>query len=234
VYTNSIHYPADTDWDNLDADMNRALDIIIHDFARAETVKDQPSWYVSGSKVFQARQAHESLGGAFIGLRGTYSSIRSCLAGLALCVDMTVSCFLFGASAIDVMWAAAGYRSADEMFRDCRGGALHKQRQASILDAIKSAQCRITHVNFSKKIKGLGPAANSKESTFDFNGKMVTVAEYFTLMCKDPEKGATYTNALGSTRALKHPYLPTINVGTTSKPMLVPPELVIIRPGQSR
>jgi hypothetical protein len=145
-----------------------------------------------------------------------------------LCADMTASCFLWGASVIDIMWTVCGFRNAESFLEEVRSKkGLNPRYKGLVLGAIKSAQCRITHLKMSKKIKDLGPAADSKDSAFDMDGTVLTVAKYFEIMRKDPVKGKNYP-------ALKHPYLPTINVGTKSRPILVPAELIIIRPGQSR
>ena len=88
-------------------------------------------------------------------------------------------------------------------------------------------------MNHWRKARSLGPAANHPDTKFDCEGKKVTVAEYFTLMCKDPKKGPIYRAVLKEGR-LKYPDLPTINVGSKDKPVLIPPELVVIADGQCR
>lgn len=234
--TNVVRLPrgAGGDWSRLDTEQLRVLDLVVHDFARAEIAKDSPSWFLSNSKTFQANGADQALGGGYVALRGTYSSIRSCLAGLVLCADMTVSCFLYGGSLIDVMWCAANYRNADAFLKDVREKGINKRSIGLIEDAIKGLMCRIIHLKHTKKIKCLGPPSNSEASSFLMGDKNVTVAEYFSLSCRDPVRGAAYCAILGPSKALKFPFLPTINVGSKSKPVLIPAELVEIRSGQTR
>ena len=96
--------------------------------------------------------------------------------------------------------------------------------------------CRLVHMPMSKKIKALGPAANAEGSKFLMKdtGQEITVADYFKMMCNDPEKSDKYVRILGPSKALKFPFLPTVNVGTKSRPILIPAELITIRNGQSR
>ena len=51
-------------------------------------------------------------------MRGYYAGLKSCLAGLTLVSDMTVTCFLVGGPIINVMYAAAGYKSANDFLQD--------------------------------------------------------------------------------------------------------------------
>ena len=73
---------------------------------------------------------------------------------------------------------------------------------------------------------GTGPAANSAESSFTNKDQIVfTVEQYFlTMHMKIPDK---YPQ-------LQFPSLPTVNIGTKKRALLVPLELVDIVPGQTR
>jgi hypothetical protein len=62
-------------------------------------------------------------------------------------------------------------------------------------------------------------------------GKKYTVAQYFEIQAK--KFPAVYGKFLLKGK-LRYPALPTINVGTTSKPVLIPPELITVPGGQSR
>ncbi len=68
------------------------------------------------------------------------------------------------------------------------------------------------------------------------DGRPVSVAEYYEMMAQQPngEKAAPYILALGRGGKLKFPFLPTVNVGTAKKPVLVPCELVNVPVGQTR
>ena len=227
TYTGSVRYPATSDWQNLDEQQIRALDLVTSDFARNEICRDNPEWYITGSKFFSAKGESFALGGGYTALRGTYSSIRSCLAGLVLCADMSVSCFLTGGNLINVMWSCALYNNADAMLKDAKERGLSKRSIELINDAIKNLLCRLIHLGHTRKIKCLGPPANSKESTFDCDGVKMTVADYYTNMMKTK-------SYFGGSKSLKFPFLPTVNVGSNSKPVLIPAELIEIRSGQPR
>jgi hypothetical protein len=101
--------------------------------------------------------------------------------------------------------------------------------------AIKNAKVSIRHLGHWRKARCLGPPSNHQDSAFlQADGRRVTVADYFAAMCRDQAKGSKYRSALGSTGALKYPFLPCINIGSTTKPCWVPAELVVIPGGQSR
>ena len=146
------------------------------------------------------------------------------MAGLVLVCDMSVSCFLTGGSLITVMANAGGYRTVDEMIREAERDGIPRQILAKINDVIKQAKVKSRHLGQSKKIKTLGPVANSSESAFDVEGKRMTVAEYFEHMAVSKR----------NYKPLKFPFLPTINVGSNSKPNLIPVELVDVASGQCR
>lgn len=58
----------------------------------------------------------------------------------------------------------------------------------------------------------------------------MTVAQYFELQAKKNPVYARYLNK----GKLKYPALPTINIGSSLKPVLVPAELISVPGGQSR
>ncbi len=97
-----------------------------------------------------------------------------------------------------------------------------------INDVIKNVKVKLLHIGHSRKARCLGPPADSPDSKFDYEGKKVTVAQYFEIMAK-----GAYRAALPNGR-LRFPHAPTINVGNEKKPVLVPAELVSIPQGQCR
>lgn len=117
---------------------------------------------------------------------------------------------------------------ADMMHDVQKRGGLHPQCLAKIEEAIKNAKISIRHLHHWRKARSLGPACNSPDSAFDCEGKMMTVADYFSLKSKTSYK--TYIPG----GKLKYPSLPAINLGSKSKPVYVPPELVVVPGGQSR
>eukprot|EP01034_Spumella_vulgaris_P042680 gene42680-52947_t len=102
-----------------------------------------------------------------------------------------------------------------------------------IADVLLHAKVKTSHLGHTKKVHGLGHAADDhKNSAFDCGGRKVTVAQYYEDMCKDP-KNVLYLKALpGGT--LRYPKLPLVNVGSETKPCWMPMELLFVREGQSR
>lgn len=166
-------------------------------------------------------------------MQGYYAGLKCTVAGLYLVSDMSVSCFLTGGHMVNVMWQVGGYRNLEDMMRDANTRGLPKRFIDSVNEVIKNAKVSLIHIGHYRKVRALGPVASSKESQFEVDGKPVTVADYFAQMCRSKEKGANYKRVL-STGRLQFPNLPTINVGTSSKPVWVPPELVMIPGGQVR
>ena len=62
-------------------------------------------------------------------------------------------------------------------------------------------------------------------------GKMVTVAQYFE--AKGKSSPLIYGKYMNKGK-LRYPALPTINIGSAKKPVLVPAELITVPGGQSR
>jgi hypothetical protein len=204
-------------------------------------VEELPEWFVAGATAFRSRGDKLDLSKAYTAMRGYYAGLKTCMAGLVFVSDMSVSCFLAGGEMINMMWQAGGYNSFQDMLRDATSRqGIQKRRVEMISEAIKNAKVRITHLGHWRKAKGIGPPADSPASSFILNGIRVTVAEYFMEMCKlgavtNASSGVmvAYMKALPTGR-LKYPFLPTVNIGSSSKPVLVPPELVMIPGGQCR
>lgn len=158
-------------------------------------------------------------------MRGYYVSLKPCLAGLVLVSDMTVTCFLNGGEMVNLMFQLAGYRTLQEFVTACRSPkGLHRDAVNSINEGIKNCKIKLTHIGHWRKSKSLGPASNSKDSEFNHNGTKMTVEKYFQTVYKDKLPGGK----------LKYPDLPTINIGSASKPVLLPAEVIVIPEGQCR
>lgn len=158
-------------------------------------------------------------------MRGYYVSLKPCLAGLVLVSDMTVTCFLNGGEMVNLMFQQAGYRTLQEFVAACRAPqGLRRNISDAITEGIKNCKIKLTHIGHWRKAKSLGPASNSPDSMFDHNGTRVTVDKYFQTVYRDKLPGGK----------LRYPELPTINIGSASKPMLVPPEVIVIPDGQCR
>jgi len=156
-------------------------------------------------------------------MRGYYVSFKPCLAGLVLVSDMTVTCFLNGGEMVNLMFQQAGYRTLPEFVAACRQG-LRRNVIDAITEGIKNCKVKLTHIGHWRKAKCLGPASNSPDSSFVHNGTKMTVEKYFQLVYKDKLTGGK----------LRFPDLPTINIGSVAKPVLLPAEFVGIPDGQCR
>ena len=75
-----------------------ALDTPLLSFARWGVAQDDPEWFVVGSKAFRSNVPGLELSPSYTAMRGYYAGLKTCLAGLVLVSDMSVSCFLTGAA----------------------------------------------------------------------------------------------------------------------------------------
>eukprot|EP01042_Synura_sphagnicola_P000316 gene316-329_t len=213
-------------WTIVDPRIIGALDTSVQAYARKEIVSDSPSYFMVGSKVFSANGHYCNLSSAYCARRGYYAALKSCLAGLVLVCDMSVTSFLQGGDLVDLMVLTTRSRDLTHFLHDAsRAGGLHEREINDLNKVFKNVKCKVTHLGHRKKIKSLGPAANNQASVFVQDGKRVTVADYFA-----EKYGATALR--GSGGRLRYPYLPTVNFGSKEKPILVPAELVYILPGQ--
>ena len=165
-------------------------------------------------------------------MHGYYASLKSCMAGLVLVSDMTVSAFCMGGELVNLMCAAGDYPNVDQMIRDSQhfpDRGLPHQRLAKIEDALKNMNVKLVHLNHRKKIKGFGPPANVYR--FCPQDHDMTIQQYYE------EKAASnpaYRQYMPTGR-LKYPSLPTVKVGGTKKePALVPAEFCLVPSGQTR
>lgn len=221
-------------WATADINAIRALDTAVFSFARWQAINDNPDWFVIGSKAFKGSAPSFPLSPAYVARRGYFAGLKSCLAGLVLVSDMSVTGFLTSGEMLNVMYMVGGYHNfnalVDDFSRPSNPGL--KRKLDVISDGLKNCKVRLSHLGHKKKARGLGPPANSKESEFDCDGRKVTVADYFVNMAKTKPQ---YRDALkASGGRLKYPQLPTINVGTSSHPVLIPAELCIVPGGQCR
>eukprot|EP01039_Chlorochromonas_danica_P004141 gene4141-4546_t len=219
-------------WRSLDTRTLRPLETALTAFARNQMHLTSPDWNLVGQKFFSTKGAPLELTGPFVAKRGYYAALKSCIAGLTLVVDMSVNAFLDHGPIMDVMKMSLNY-DLKKSFEDFAARGFPPAAIREMEKAVKKCKVRLIHLNHTKKVIGLGPPADSPESSFtDDSGKKFTVAQYFELMAKDPSK-QQYRNALKGGK-LRYPKMPTINVGSKARPILVPAELVHILQGQSR
>lgn len=221
----------DVAWRNIDQNILQNLDVNLTSFIRFMQNEDRPNWSLVGSKIFATRGVSAPLQGAFITKCGYYSTLKSCLAGLVLNVDISVNVFVDSGPLIHILCSAVNC-SLDKFNALCGWGPLPSDVMENLVKAVKSIKIRTMHTGFDKKVVDVGPAADSPESRFDHNGREVTVAQYFELMCQDRSK-PIYRIALPQGK-LKYPKLPTINIGSRSRPILVPAELCMVITPQPR
>jgi eukaryotic translation initiation factor 2C len=212
----------------------RALNSSLLETCRQQVVENTPSWYVIGNQAFNATGSVLPLKAPFIAMRGYHASLKSCLAGLVLVCDMTVNVFLSGGSIVNILADLAGYRDAQDMIKD-RGKRLSNPAVINQINTdLKNTKLKATHLGYAKKFKGLGPVASSRESEFEVAQptgppRMMNVADYYRLKARDTP---SYAAKLPGGQ-LRFPFLPTINVGSTSKPTLIPMELIDVLCGQN-
>ena len=213
-------------------------------------MNDEPNWHIVGAKLFQDTATAYQLAPCYNALKGYYASLKCCSAGLVYVADMSVTCFLASGDCLMLMANSAGYNTINDFIADARARRVTKRQWDNVEATLKGSKCRLKHLGHTKKIKGLGPAAN--EATFEADeGAKTTVAAYYekTAKTKASYKGSIssllfifLTNykdivilaALDNTGKLLYPFLPLINVGTNTKPIYIPPVLVNIPAGQCR
>jgi eukaryotic translation initiation factor 2C len=208
-------------------DCGTALSTALLSFIRYGAVAgNAPAWFAVGSKAFSASVPSHDLGRGYEARKGFHVSIKQSICGFNLELDMSISCFLVGGPIINVIAAALRLRSPTELLD--RWSRAPGERDVEAVNAvIKNCKVRLTHLGHTKKCKALGPVANDNKSAFspDEGGQRITVAQYYANMAN--AKKPNY-------RTLRHPSLPTINVGSSTRPVLIPLELVEVFPGQCK
>lgn len=211
----------------------RAIDTSLLSFARWDVVKPNPDWFLVGSKIYRSSGTQFSLANGYVAMHGFFAGLKTCVSGMYLVADMSTSCFLKGGKMLELMCLVGDFVSIDVMVSEARRGPFPPPVLDRISEFVKGAKCRLYHLDQKKRIKGLGPASNSRESMFEIEGgKHITVEEYYTMLANDPTKPA-YRRALPDGR-LKYPWLPTVLFGTSNHRVLIPAELVWIPGGQTR
>jgi eukaryotic translation initiation factor 2C len=225
------------------AETLRALDTALLSFGRVQQTRDMPDWVVAGTKAFRFNTGADgrdqlNLTGAYEALRGYTASLKSTVAGLCLVSDMNVSSFLSAGELTHVMALAAGFRSIESFYQECRRG-LNSKTVSMINDVLKGAKIKVTYNNQWRKFKKLGPPANSRDSVFEVYEnekvpKKVTVAEYFSEKSRgDDELGKAFRKFMEKNE-LRYPSLPTVDIGSQKRPVLIPAEMIVVPGGQIR
>jgi hypothetical protein len=78
------------------------------------------------------------LDASFVAMKGYSAGLKSCLAGLVLVCDMIVSAFMTGGEMIELMKLTGGYRTVEEMVKDCeKPGGMPASRLRNIEEGLK-------------------------------------------------------------------------------------------------
>jgi eukaryotic translation initiation factor 2C len=130
---------------------------------------------------------------------------------------------------MNVIAEMCGYRDVNSWISEVRSRGMSRQGISKINETLKNTKLKLMHLGYQKKFKMLGPAANHPDSRFELENRQVTVAEYYQQMCRS---SPTYRRFLPN-GSLRFPHLPTINVGSAKKPVLIPMELINVYNGQN-
>ena len=216
------------DFNNLPLDILRALGSVVFHFARKQVSDTNVTWVVDNSNAFRSDSndlpspiPQFMLG--YIFKKGYKASLKSCVGGLALMVDMAVTCFLKGGELVKLMALVLGYRDVQEMQR-AKGNGLNSEDIRVLHTHFKSAQVSWQRNNqpIFKKIFDFGPSAETPYTFGQEDGRpgFTSVAQYFREKYPD--------------QPLKFPWLPCVDVGRKNKTVLIPCELLTVLAGQVR
>jgi eukaryotic translation initiation factor 2C len=207
-----------------------ALGTALLSFVRADRANDSPAWLAVGNKAFSASgQVFKLRPESYEALKGFHVGLRQSMCGLTLELDLSVSCFLASGDMIALMAASANYSTREHFIQAAKLNQLLPAALKLINEIIKNCKVRLTHLNQYKRVRGVGPIASAKSSEFDFaaagkNVRRLNVDSYFKEMSA---KDGRYSR-------LQYPFLPTIDVGTSKRPIWVPAELMFVLPGQCK
>ena len=220
-------------WQRAGADILRAADSALLEFARRQIIMDRPQWFVVGGRGFSSHPDALICLDRAPGLearRGYSLSLKPSLAGLTLAVDMAVCIFQRGGPLLNIVAEVCGCRSVEEFVRTYSDRGLPPRLLNGINDKLKNCKVRLIHLGHGRKFRELGPSALSDESKFLLEGTgEVTVDEYYTQIAA---RNQLYRMHMPNGR-LRYPCLQTVNVGSRAHPVLIPMELVVVMSGQN-
>jgi eukaryotic translation initiation factor 2C len=209
----------------------RAQEIAVLMYGRWNVMLDKPDWGVVKTCVYagsdEVGDTVKPLGRGdyLLAKQGWYASLKPCAAGPMLTVDLACCAFLASGGMVELMAKIAGFRNPQELHNACQQGPLSPRQLSEIDKAVAKLKVKVTHLGFWKVARHLGPPANHPASSFEHEGRSYTVQDYYALKARSDPRYP---------KALKYPYLPTINMGSKTKPELYPAELVAVPAGQPR
>ena len=89
-----------------------ALDAVTLHCSKKFIVDDNPDLLSIGNSTYRTNADNFRLNAAYVAIRGYYSSLKSCMGGLAMVSDMSVSCFLEGGEMVQMMMTLGEFRYA--------------------------------------------------------------------------------------------------------------------------
>jgi eukaryotic translation initiation factor 2C len=217
-----------------------ALSVSLSSFARWGVLDRNPEWFLAGdskNKLFHRDEPALYVNSKmFLVKRGYYVGLKQCMAGLTFVCDMNANLFLAGGPMIEVLLKSANLKDVGELVKQSIAICSKKERRDKLIQDIKGAKIQLLYINHNRKAKSIGPPANHADSAFDYTdeatgkSRKITVAQYFEIKARDDPAYAAHM----PTGKLKYPGLLTVNIGSTSKPVLIPPELMMVPSGQVR
>ena len=119
----------------------RSLDLSLLAFARLQLKDDAPSWYLVGNKCFSENAASVTVAPGYLALRGYTVGLKTCLAGLTLVSDMTVSVFLVGGPLINVIAEVCG-----TSIHSLQKNGVDRRDYAKVNKILKNCKIRVDHL----------------------------------------------------------------------------------------
>lgn len=142
----------------------QGLNIALPAFARWAQAMQNPSWLISGSKVFATDGVTFNLSDLHLARLGYHASLRATCSGLALVTEVSVSCFLKGGPLLEVMAHVGRFRSVEDLLNS---GQLEDPRcMQRILAELKGVKIKLKHVGQTKKLKSFGPSSDDPSGAF--------------------------------------------------------------------
>mgnify|MGYP003384835984 CR=1 FL=1 len=144
TFANTVAAPQDTreGWaSNTDTAVMRSLDLSLLAFARLQLKDDAPSWYLVGNKCFSENAASVPVAPGYLALRGYTVGLKTCLAGLTLVSDMTVSVFLVGGPLINVIAEVCG-----TSIHSLQKNGVDRRDYAKVNKILKNCKIRVDHL----------------------------------------------------------------------------------------
>ena len=96
-----------------------ALDAVTLHYSKKFIVDDNPDLLSIGNSTYRTDADNFRLNAAYVAIRGYYSSLKSCMGGLAMVSDMSVSCFLEGGEMVQMMMTLGEFRYAYACIHVC-------------------------------------------------------------------------------------------------------------------